>query len=332
MRHADLLNACYAKLVMSGGPSGDIFQVDSIPGLDEVRLGVSADGCAVILAPDLTPGAQDQELEHILVSPKVWFDVDRLSTSDGEMVSIVMTKSHDSWLIETFLGLIGILLDAGVSEGRLDNAHSFVQDLVALFRAMSQPGIKEAQGLWGELFLMNESIDVEMSIATWHATPNDRFDFAKGAERMEVKSTTGPRIHRFSHAQLVADRPITATVASLVLDYDAEGICCGDLVELITARCGDGGLKRRLANQVVKTLGEGWRNQASIRFDVDLARRNVSFFSIDQIPRIISSIPPGVLDISYRSDLQIAPALDLRTVDRSLTLLHNFCGMLQERP
>lgn len=301
-------------------------RVIEVEGLEGVRLGVDSSGCAVILPPDLSSDAHNQELEHITANPRVAFDVDRESDIEVEEVSIVMTKSHDSWLIETFLGLIGILLDAAVSEGRLDGAHSFVQDLVALFRSMTEPGRKEAQGLWAELFLIDRSANVDIALGAWHSTPNDRFDFALGAERVEVKSTTGPRIHKFSHAQLTVNNAVSVTVASFVLDHDAEGACCADLVESIAERCSDDSLKKRLLHQVVGTLGDGWRSQSSVSFDVDSADQNLKFFAVDDIPRITSPLPPNVLDVSYRSDLQVAPELDPAAVEGSATLLRNFCS------
>jgi hypothetical protein len=200
-----------------------------------------------------------------------------------------------------------------------------VQDLVSLFRSIAQPGRKEAQGLWAELFLINRSADVDTSLKAWHSTPNDRFDFALGAERVEVKSTTGPRIHKFSHAQLTVNNAVTLTVASFVLDQDAEGSSCADLVESIAARCGDGSLRKRLLHQVVMTLGDGWKSQSSVRFDFDSAEQNLQFFDVDDIPRIGPTLPPNVLDVSFRSDLQVAIALNPAAVGESTPLLHNFC-------
>lgn len=326
MRYVDLLHDSYKQLMHLGAPIDGSMKVNEVEGLEGVRLGVDSSGCAVILPPDLSSDAQNQELEHIVANPRVAFDVDRESDVEVEEVSMVMTKSHDDWLIETFLGLIGILLDSAVSEGRLDGAHSFVQDLVSLFRSMTQPGRKEAQGLWAELFLIDRSASVDTALAAWHSKPNDRFDFALGAERVEVKSTTGPRIHRFSHAQLTVNNIVTVTVASFVLDHDAEGSCCADLVESIVARCNDDMLKKQLLCQVVETLGDGWRSQTSVRFDVDLADQNLRFFAIEDIPRITSPLPPNVVDVSYRSDLQVAPALDPAAVGGAAPLLRNFCG------
>lgn len=320
-----VLHDSYDQLTRDGAPTDGSMRVIELEGLKGVRLGVDSSGCAVILPPDYSSDVQNQELEHIKANPRVAFEVDGESDVNVEEVSMVMTKSHDIWLIETFLGLIGMLLDAAVSEGQLDGAHSFVQDLVSLFRSMTQPGKKEAQGLWAELFLINHSANVDTALKAWHSTPNDRFDFALGTERIEVKSTTGPRIHKFAHAQLTVNSAVTVTVASFVLNHDAEGVSCADLVELIAARCGDDSLRRRLLQQVVGTLGDGWKSQANVRFDFDSAGQNLEFFAVDDIPRIGSPLPPNVLDVSYRSDLQVAPGLNPAAVGESMPLLHNFC-------
>lgn len=294
----------YQKLVLDLDADEDVLHVECIPGFEWARLGVAKDSVFLLLPPEDHANGPDHDLEHIRVSPKKSYNIKELTGFRVETVAVIATKSRDGWLVETFLELISMLFDSGVSSDP-DAVRKLIQDLVSLFRALTQSNLKSTQGLWGELFLIDQASDVELAVSSWHTTPNDRYDFAKGHERVEVKTTTGPRIHMFSHAQLVPVNGLRVSVASLVLNRTGDGQSCADLVVRVLPRLSSESSRRSFVDQVVRTLGEDWNTQGGYRYDPDQALQNLRFFNVENIPKIVEPIPANVHGVKYQSDLQV---------------------------
>jgi len=294
----------YQKLLLGLHADDDVLHVECIPGFEWARLGVAKQSVFLLLPPEDFVNGPDHDLEHIRVSPRKSFKIIDLAGPREETVAVIETKSRDGWLVETFLELICMLFDSGVNSDP-NAVRRLIQDLVSLFRALTQPNRKPTQGLWGELFLIDQANDVELAVSSWHTTPNDRYDFARGHERIEVKTTTGPRIHMFSHAQLVPVAGLRVSVASLVLNRTGDGQSCADLVVRVLPRLSNESSRRSFVDQVVRTLGEGWNNQDSFRYDQDQARQSLRFFNVHSIPKIVEPIPANIHGVKYQSDLQV---------------------------
>jgi hypothetical protein len=296
---------------------------EPIAGYEWARLGVGTESIVLLLpAADAEP---KQDLEHIRIDPNAHYRVFIGDTCRSENISLIATKGLDGWLVTTFLELTAMLLQASQSPSRQSVQH-FIRDLVSLFRALTQPAIRTLQGLWGELFLIHQSADVDLLARAWHNSPKDRYDFSLGHERLEAKSTTGPRIHTFGHLQLAPVDGLRVTVASMILLQSDDGTSCGELTALITQRLKDLEIRNGLVKQVVRSLGGQWRGQAGVRFDLNHASNSLRFFDIVEIPRINGVIPAEVSGISYQSDVQmtreLAPTL-LDPADRLIRAAMN---------
>ena len=104
-----------------------------------------------------------------------------------------------------------------------EHVSSAVETLVDLFRQISQPPRKTVLGLWAELLIISRSSDPGKLVSCWHSQPEDRFDFASGVDRLEVKAAAGRlKIHHFSLEQLRPPIP-------------AKGRCC---IAIDTTHCG----------------------------------------------------------------------------------------------
>ena len=78
-----------------------------------------------------------------------------------------------------------------------------VDKFIELFKAVKETPRNSIQGLWCELFLIEQSSFPEKLIAGWHSIPEEKFDFSFNKLRLEVKSSTSEsRIHHFSSRQL----------------------------------------------------------------------------------------------------------------------------------
>lgn len=315
----------YQKLTLGLGVDDDSLCVECIPGFEWARLGVAKDSVLLLLPPEDNPKGPDHDLEHIRVSPRESFKIREIAGFRVETVAIVATKSRDGWLVETFLELVSMLFESGVSSDP-SAVRILIQDLISLFRALTQSSQKTTQGLWGELFLIDQASDVELAISSWHTTPNDRYDFARGHERVEVKTTTGPRIHTFSHAQLVPAEGLRVTIASLVLNRVGDGKSCADLINRVLPRLSTEASRRSFVNQVVRTLGGDWNTQGGYRYDLDQACQNLRFFNIENIPRIVGPIPVNVHGVKYQSDLQVVAELARNELDQNDVLSLSMFG------
>jgi len=277
--------------------------VEVIPGFPWARIGVTANNVMLLLPPEGLEVLAEHDLEHISIKPLVEFRVRDGSGERKERVALVEAKSRDAWLVESFLQLVALLFESGV-EPTPNSIQQLLDDLVALFRALTQPPLKSVIGLWGELFVIYRSSDPQRLVGAWHITPQDKFDFTGGHERIEAKTTTGPRIHSFAHAQLSIPEGTKATIASVVVVPQEDGMTCGDLAEGILGLLTDATHKRKFLEQVVRTLGEKWQHQDSERYDVEQAKLALKFFDSRIIPRVLDPIPPQVSGVKYQVDLQ----------------------------
>ena len=308
-----LLNT-YQELIKGLQPNDETLHVQPIPGFEWARLGVMQEAVLLLLPPDVSSRDPDHDLEHIRISPHQQFNIRESSGLRVESVAVIATKNRDGWLVNAFLELVAMLFDSGVTSDQ-ESVRKLVQDLVSLFRALTQPNQKSTQGLWGELLLIQLASDTELAVASWHTTPNDRYDFAKGHERVEVKTTTGPRIHMFSHAQLVPVDGLRVTIASIILNPSGEGTSCADLVSSILPKLLSEPTRRTFVNQVVRTLGDNWNSQGGYRYDLEQASQSLRFFDVENVPRINQPIPLNVHGVKYQSDLQVATEMQRSDLD-----------------
>ncbi len=325
MTFLDEILESYLRLAANLPADDDSLFVEALPGFKWASLGVKHDAVVLLLPPDDGRAGPEHDLEHIWVSPNMTYKIVDSGGSRTQTVAVISTKSHQAWLVNAFLELVAMLFESGVSSDP-DSVRKLVQDLIALFRALTQPGKKSLQGLWGELFLIDQSEDIELAVKSWHTTPNDRYDFGRTHERVEVKSTTGPRIHTFAHAQLCPVPGLQVTIASLVLNPVGDGRTCADLVGRILVKLNDDVLKRGFVDQVVRTLGTNWQNQSGVRFDLEQAKQGLKFFDVESVPKITSSVPPNVHGVTYQSDLQVAADLSQNELDSKHVLTRSlFC-------
>ena len=94
-----------------------------------------------------------------------------------------------------------------------------------------------------------------------------------------------------------------------------DGHSVADLCDVLLARFdGDIELTRRLETVVTQSLGRGWREAATRRFDLGGARRGLRLYAATEVPTVPQPIPPEVkhvhfvVDLSTTSDLSLANA------------------------
>jgi len=316
-----LLNDLYLKLVESNNQ--EFYIAQPIPGFPWARLALK-DGCLAIVTPSTKQADLfDIELENI----KVQFDLEvSIRTDDKikiERVSIIECKSSSVWLLKTFLELMSMVF-LGLDTAKPVEINVFVQDLINLFRSLTQISSKSVQGLWGELFVISQSLDPTFSVLSWHSAPNDRYDFAKLEERIEVKTTTGIRRHSFAHEQISINPGLQVFIASLILNQDAEGVSCAELIENILPRLKSAESRQSLISKSVRTLGLDWRSQDSLKFDTESAKIALKWYDVADIPKIPNPLPAHIYALKYQCDLQTTAELSLDELRKKGPLMFNF--------
>lgn len=296
------------------------FNTVVIPGCEPHRLGRSVGGAPTLLLVAASVESRSRrappiELEHLAVQ----HDVEcRIWGEDGQVehapFTVVQCTSADFRLRRQFLSICSSLLASLGSTPRAGEVYAAVTSLVELFRALSQPQMKSVQGLWAELFLIaRASKPVELAQA-WHATPEDRYDFNAGTERIEVKSAAGRvRRHRFSLEQLRPPAGASLIIASIYTERSGAGVSLAKLLSQVRAQLSaTPNILMRVEELIIRTLGQGYSRALDIAFDWELACESLRFFSYKEIPRIACALPAEISEVSFVSDISGLQPLNLK--------------------
>lgn len=159
----------------------------------------------------------------------------------------------------------------------------------------------EEVGLFGELCFLAKSVSLEKGIKGWHPQKSNSFDFIIDKVRFEVKTTLGSRRrHWISWNQ-------TSRVGEFELKYvsvrssvlGVEGMSCGDLVEILKARCGDA----QSRTSFEKIVGQYDLNLFRTKFDFDQAMASLEVFDPESLELpLVSS--PGILAAKWLVDFE----------------------------
>lgn len=289
---------------------GTRFSAQPIPGYEQHRLGMGTQGePSLLLVVNVSAGRARPAplvLEHLTVQYDIECRIGRRdgATEEGHFTVICCTDGNRT-LHTHFLRVVGALVASlGTAPSRLDVGRA-VDQLIELFRALEKPPRKTLQGLWAELLVIARAHDPAVLIRAWHATPEDRYDFSMGEQRIEVKSVTGRvRCHYFSLDQLSPPASTNLLIASMLVERAGAGVSILELADVVRARAReDPSLLLHIDRVVALTLGEGWRHAEEERFDRELAEDSLAFFDPDSIPKLGPVMPAGVSEVRFKSDL-----------------------------
>lgn len=281
------------------------------------RLGRDAVGAPALLVSLVGPTSggvlAPVELQHVAVQHRVRCRLWRAGGEGEEAVAtVIRCRETDRVLRDYFLGVIEGVLPLLGPEPSESRAREVVSALIELFRALELPSHKSVQGLWGELYVIAQAADPTALVACWHAVPGEPYDFSCGPQRLEVKSASGlERRHHFTLVQLHPPAGTAAVIASVFVERAGGGTSLAELLERVRlAISGSSDLVARVDQVVAATLGQGWRNALSERFDAEKARESLAFFDATMVPSIPpSAVPAGVTEVRFKSDLSRAQPL-----------------------
>jgi len=290
------------------------FAAIPVPHHEQHRIAKDEQGapCLLLSVQDNTPRPAPIRLEHLHVEHNVHCTV--RTGEDGTEGQFTIIRCHDAQtpLDTVFLRLIEPLLQDLPDHPTPTEIHRVVAALVELFRAATQPATKTVQGLWAELFLIAQADIPGLLVESWHANPEDRYDFANGPQRLEAKSTgTRKRQHTFSLEQLSPPPGTRVVVASIFAERSAGGTSIADLLDRAATIVGRPWLQAHAQRITYLALGNTWREAVTTRFDDELARASLCFVDATVVPSITTPLPQGVSQVRFCSDLTNAPTLSM---------------------
>ena len=208
-------------------------------------------------------------------------------------------------LHELFVRCVGAAIEELPESCGTRELESCISQLRDLFRALAQPSSREISGLWSELFVISRCGNSLSALSLWHEDQFDRFDFSSSTLHIEIKSTVrGLRAHEFALEQLQQPVGGAGFVVSMVLQPLTGGISVLDLAREIEAEvAGFPRLKQKLWENVAKTLGADFSDKLDKRFDQIFAERNLTVYSMNDIPRPKTPSDPRITALRFVSDL-----------------------------
>lgn len=245
-------------------------------------------------------------LEHVIFESGLQCHIKQTDDTLIEGMFTVIRCINASFELQRYFlySLLPIVLSLPANRNAEDISEA-IYAIIDLFRAIKMPATKSVQGLWAELFLISKSIHPEVLIKAWHNNPEERFDFNAGIERIEVKSSTGNRIHHFSLEQLNPPKGTEVVIASLIVQPSSGGASIFDLIESICLRVSDLSVLNRLTEVVVRTLGEEYQYATDLRYDCEVADESLAFYYAPDVPCVSMPLPIGVSEVHFKSDLSI---------------------------
>jgi hypothetical protein len=293
------------------GESRLTFSALPIPGFEPHRLGRDVSGEPALLVAASTTSAYRSrppsiQLEHIAVQHEVSC---RVTSPEGQTqespFTVIQLQGSDFHLRSYFLRIGSSLLASLGPTPTPQDLHKAVHGLVELFRAITRPALRSVQGLWSELFVIAIATNAAMLARAWHVSPEDRYDFHGGKDRIEVKSSSGrARRHRFSLEQLMPPSGTRLMIASVLLEQSSGGVSLRELIDRVHQRLKSvSELQAHVDRVIAETLGESLLRALDVRYDWELARDTFAFFPHEVVPSLVGPIPDEISEISFVSDL-----------------------------
>lgn len=312
------LKKIYDKLPLPQKSNSDSFSAKAIKGFENHRIAKDFNDNPSLLIL-ISENNQDffianHNLFNIKVTHNVKCEIETDKKVSHNNFSVVSYIGQNDDVKDVFLKTCQVLIRSlGQNPSNKKIKHT-VDKFIELFKAIKEPPRKSIQGLWSELFFIEQSNFPEKVILDWHSIPEEKFDFSFDELRIEVKSSaTESRIHHFSSAQLNPIKNTKIIIASILVKTSVAGLSIVDLVKKINGKLDDfPKQKEKLHLLVYSTLGTDVEKVNEIKFDYELAKESLRFYKSEDIPKIEpTNIPKEVSNIRFTSNLMNSIPIDI---------------------
>ena len=313
------LKKIYHNLPLPKGQNSNSFSAIAIKGYENHRIAKNIENnpSLLIFISELNQDffIANQNLFSITVSHNLKCEIESDNNKTNNNFSVVSYIGQNNDVKDLFLSTCQILINSlGQNPSNKLIKHT-VGKFIELFKAIKETPRNSIQGLWCELFLIEQSKFPEKLIAGWHSIPEEKFDFSFGKLRLEVKSSsTESRIHHFNSRQL---NPISGTeiiIASLLVISNVVGFNIKDLLKKINKKLNKyPKQKEKLHLLVYSSLGIDIDKINQTKFDYESAKESLKFYNSLEIPKIeIQNIPNAVNNVKFTSNLDNCESLNLK--------------------
>lgn len=306
-----------------------VFNAIAIPEYPEFRIAVNFEGNAVLLL-SVTKRLKDLNLKnfrlkYLQLEQNIECKISENGASRLQTFAVITFKSVDRNLQEYFLRIAETLIKAiGTNPTQLQVIDS-LKRFIEVFKILTDSPTNTVNGLWAELFLIDNASNPQTFLEYWHSYPEEKFDFNAGVERIEVKSSsTFERKHIFSSEQLNPPADTQVLIASIFVKQNNSGLNIQQLIDNISGKFGrDYELTEKLNSIICKTLGSSLEYSIGIKFDYEIAKQSLRFYRYQDISKIEAvHIPTEVLEVRYKSDLTETKPTDINKISNKQKLFN----------
>ena len=298
------------KSLTKSNESTNAFNVISLPN-SKHKLGVSDEGFPKFFVFTNDSATSSNNIVRELLSVEYnqpCTIVEDGGISQSNVFSIITLRATEEPLQSYFIEIFSMMLSNLPETPSRRELSVEVENLISIFSALRKKPVKEIQGVWAEMLVIERSLHPEILISAWHNQPNAKFDFTMGRDKIEVKSTSSEdRKHHFALDQLNPSINSRLLIASVIVRESAEctgGLSVKGLYKKICRRVSAVNLQLKLYSTLATAIGSDYKNWDSVFFDYVEASDTLAFYNVDDIPRILKSdVPEFVTEVKFCSDL-----------------------------
>lgn len=306
-----------------------VFNAISIPEYPNFRIAIDFEENAVLLLTvskrikDLS--MKNFRLKYLQLEQNLECKIYENDSIKFQTFTAVTFRCSDRNLQEYFLRVSEILIKTIGQNPTQEKVIDSLKKFVEVFKALTDSPSKTVNGIWAELFLIENSRNPKIMINFWHNHPEEKFDFNAGIERIEVKSNSNfERKHIFSAEQLNPPSGTIVLIASIFLKRHNFGSSIQYLIGSISEKVNyDFELVDKLYSVVFRTLGSSLEHSIGIKFDYEIAKQSLKFYRHQDIDKIAEiDIPNNVSEVKYKSDLTNIIPVEVKKIEEKQILFN----------
>lgn len=300
-------------------PENDVkvFNAIAVPEYPNFRVAIDFEGNSILLLSvskrikDLS--LKNFRLKYLQLEQNLDCKIYENDSFKFQTFTVITFRCSDRNLQEYFIRISESLVKTVGQNPTQQQIIDSLKKFVEVFKTLTDSPTNTVNGLWSELFLIENSTNPKELINYWHNLPEEKFDFNAGKERIEVKSSSSfERKHIFSAEQLNPPSDTQVLIASVFLKQHNSGNNIQYLIDRISEKIDyDFDTVEKLNIIVFRTLGSSLEYSIGVKFDYDIAQQSLRFYRHQDIDKIeVFNIPNNVTEVKYKSDLShIKPVL-----------------------
>ena len=306
-----------------------VFNAVPIPDFPNFRVGIDFEGNPVLLLSvakrikDLS--LKNFRLKYLQLEQNLECKIYENESYRIQILTALTFRCIDPNLQEYFLRISESLVKTIGQNPTQQEVVESMKKFVEVFKTLTESPTNTINGLWAELFVIENAADPKVLINYWHNVPEEKFDFNAGLERIEVKSSSNfERKHIFSAEQLNPPHDSRVLIASVFIKQHNSGQNIQQLLENISEKL-DSDIESidKLTSIVFRTLGNSLEHSIAVKFDYEIAKQSLQFYDTSDIEKIEKvNIPTNVSEVKFKSDLSNIESVNLLTLKDKRTLFN----------